>query len=139
MQSKLATDEQSSYAKAGTVAEEALTNIKTVMAFSGRSKEIQRYEDGLVDAKVAARKRGAISAIGVGLMWFIIYASYALAFWYGTKLILEERHCVCEDPPKQPTYTAETMLIVTLKNTQLVKPRTFMRLVTRIFNFEGFL
>lgn len=25
-----------------------------------------------------------------GYMWFIIFLSYALAFWYGSKLVLEE-------------------------------------------------
>ena len=30
-------------------------------------------------------------AIGGAIMWFIIYASYALAFWYGVKLIMDGR------------------------------------------------
>lgn len=47
IQSKLTTDEQGSYAKAGKVVEEAITNIKTVKAFSGQEKEIMRYADGL--------------------------------------------------------------------------------------------
>lgn len=110
VQSKLAQDEQGSYAKAGNVAEEALTNVKTVMAFSGIEKEIERYEDGLKVAKAAAKKRGAISAFGVGLMWFIIYASYSLAFWYGTKLILDGRPELCRG--EDPEYEADTLLIV---------------------------
>jgi len=32
-----------------------------------------------------------MSGIGGGLMWFIIYAVYSLAFWYGVTLILESR------------------------------------------------
>jgi len=87
-----------------------LTNIRTVTAFSGSDKEIQRYEDGLVVAKAAAKKRGAISAFGIGLMWLIIYASYALAFWYGTKLILEGREVECKGGT--PEYTASNLLIV---------------------------
>jgi ATP-binding cassette subfamily B (MDR/TAP) protein 1 len=82
IQSKLTTDEQASYAKAGKVAEEVITNIRTVMAFGGQQKEIDRYADGLTVAESAGKKRGTISGIGVGLMWLIIYASYALAFWY---------------------------------------------------------
>ena len=31
-------------AKAGSVAEEVLSSIKTVMAFGGQTKEIQRYK-----------------------------------------------------------------------------------------------
>jgi ABC-type multidrug transport system fused ATPase/permease subunit len=110
IQSKLAADEQTSYAKAGNVAEEALNNVRTVKAFSGTKKEIQRYEDGLVDAKAAAKKRGAISAFGGGLMWAIVWLSYALAFWYGTKLILEGREDECEG--REPEYDAQKLLIV---------------------------
>ena len=35
--------------------------------------------------------RGLLVAIGGAIMWFIIYASYALAFWYGVKLIMDDR------------------------------------------------
>ncbi|ODM94056.1 Multidrug resistance protein 1 [Orchesella cincta] len=112
LQSKVAASEQESYAKAGTVAQEAITNIKTVMAFSGADKEVQRYEEGLEVSKIAGKKRGAVSSFGMGLMWLIIYAAYALAFWYGTKLILQGREKTCADPPEEPEYTAENMIIV---------------------------
>jgi ATP-binding cassette subfamily B (MDR/TAP) protein 1 len=92
------------------VAEEALNNVKTVMAFGGYDKEIQRYEDGLAVANVAAKKRGAISSFGIGLMWLIIWCSYALAFWYGTKLILEGRDSICNGEDAE--YTAEELLVV---------------------------
>ncbi len=69
IQSKVAASEQESYAKAGNVAQEALTNIKTVMAFGGSQKEVERYEDGLVDSKIAGKKRGAVSSFGMGLMY----------------------------------------------------------------------
>lgn len=36
------TKEQSAYAKAGAVAEEVLSAIRTVFAFSGQKKEIER-------------------------------------------------------------------------------------------------
>lgn len=72
IQSKVAASEQESYAKAGNVAQEAITNIKTVMAFGGAAKEVERYEEGLVDSKAAGKKRGAVSSFGMGLMWLIM-------------------------------------------------------------------
>jgi len=33
-----------------------------------------------------------LTGVGAGLMWFIIYSSYALAFWYGVKLIMDDRN-----------------------------------------------
>jgi len=119
VQTKLAANEQSSYAKAGNVAEEALTNVKTVMAFGGYEKEIKRYEDGLTVAKAAAKSRGAISAFGIALMWLIIWCSYALAFWYGTKLILDGRVDECNGDEAE--YTADNLLIVSSSNLQAQK------------------
>jgi ATP-binding cassette subfamily B (MDR/TAP) protein 1 len=42
-------------------------------------------------AKATGIKRGMFSGLGAGIMWFIIYCSYAIAFWSGVKLILESR------------------------------------------------
>ena len=52
-------------------------------------------------------------AVGAGLMWFIIYGSYALAFWYGVKLIMDDRES-CEKDPEDclARYTPASLLIV---------------------------
>lgn len=50
-----------------------------------------RYESNLVHAQRAGVKRGLMTGVGMGMMWLIIYAAYALAFWYGTGLILDSR------------------------------------------------
>jgi len=44
-------------------------------------------------------------------MWFIIYSSYAIAFWYGVTLILESR----ENGDYE--YTPAILVIVSTKNT----------------------
>jgi hypothetical protein len=36
-------------------------------------------------------KRGIFTGLGNGIMWFIIYCSYTVVFWYGVTLILESR------------------------------------------------
>ncbi|XP_072010351.1 ATP-dependent translocase ABCB1 isoform X1 [Engystomops pustulosus] len=81
--------ELTAYAKAGAVAEEVLAAIRTVIAFGGQDKETKRYEINLEEAKkIGIRK--AITANGsIGFAYLIIYASYALAFWYGTTLVIE--------------------------------------------------
>ncbi|KAK7086306.1 tRNA N6-adenosine threonylcarbamoyltransferase [Halocaridina rubra] len=90
-QSKLSTLEMKEYARAGGVAEEVLSSVRTVVAFGGEAKEVERYDKNLVHAKKAGVKRGLVTGIGMGLMWFIIYAAYSLAFYYGTGLILDSR------------------------------------------------
>ncbi|CAG7833559.1 unnamed protein product [Allacma fusca] len=109
LQSKLTAQEQKAYSKAGMVAQEALSNIKTVMAFSGQQKERDRYEAGLVFALRAGRMRGIVSAFGNGFLWFLNYASYSLVFWYGTKLIFDGRREACT---KTPEYDTAAFMVV---------------------------
>ncbi|XP_023032967.1 ATP-dependent translocase ABCB1 [Drosophila willistoni] len=87
--SKLAKQEVGMYAGAAVVAEEALSGIRTVKAFEGEEKEVAAYKVRVVGAKELNIKRNMFSGLGFGLLWFFIYASYALAFWYGVGLVLK--------------------------------------------------
>uniref|UniRef100_A0A8C3RHT2 ATP binding cassette subfamily B member 11 n=1 Tax=Cyanoderma ruficeps TaxID=181631 RepID=A0A8C3RHT2_9PASS len=87
---KLTGRELKAYAKAGAVADEVLSSIRTVAAFGGEKKEVERYDKNLVFAQHWGIRKGIIMGLFTGYMWFIIFLSYALAFWYGSKLVLEE-------------------------------------------------
>ncbi|NWU79996.1 ABCBB protein, partial [Onychorhynchus coronatus] len=87
---KLTGRELKAYAKAGAVADEVLSSIRTVAAFGGEKKEVERYDKNLVFAQHWGIRKGIIMGLFSGYMWFIIFLSYALAFWYGSKLVLEE-------------------------------------------------
>lgn len=106
MQSSFTEKELKAYSRAGTVAEEVLSNIRTVVSFGGEDKELERYNGKLQDAEINGRKKGIYAGIGGGLMWFIIYCCYALAFYYGINLILEDRHKV------EKEYTPAVLIIV---------------------------
>ncbi|KAM9200099.1 ATP-dependent translocase ABCB1-like isoform 1-T1 [Mergus octosetaceus] len=86
--------EQAAYAKAGAVAEEVLGAIRTVIAFGGQEKEIKRYHKNLEDAKRIGIKKAITANISMGVAFLLIYASYALAFWYGTTLILNDDYTI---------------------------------------------
>ncbi|XP_069504489.1 ATP-dependent translocase ABCB1 isoform X2 [Ambystoma mexicanum] len=88
--SSFTNKELTAYAKAGAVAEEVLSAIRTVIAFGGQKKETIRYEKNLEDAKKIGIKKAMTANISMGFAFLLIYASYALAFWYGTTLILTE-------------------------------------------------
>lgn len=103
---KLAKKEVDAYGAAGAIAEEVLSAIRTVVAFGGQKKETERYNKELVFARNNNIKRSLLAAIGFGMLWFFIYASYSLAFWYGVKLILKEKYL-----PEQ-TYTPSNMVTV---------------------------
>uniref|UniRef100_A0A8C1KT64 ATP-binding cassette sub-family B member 5 n=1 Tax=Cyprinus carpio TaxID=7962 RepID=A0A8C1KT64_CYPCA len=74
------------YAKAGAVAEEILVAIRTVVAFNGQKKAVEKYEKNLIEAKNFGVKKAITTNVSMGLTQFIIFGTYALAFWYGTKL-----------------------------------------------------
>jgi ATP-binding cassette subfamily B (MDR/TAP) protein 1 len=81
MQGSLTEKELKSYSSAGTVAEEVLGSIRTVAAFSGEEKELERYKKKLRPAELNGKKKGFFSGLGGGLVWVIIYGVYALALW----------------------------------------------------------
>ncbi|XP_026751767.1 multidrug resistance protein homolog 49-like isoform X2 [Galleria mellonella] len=106
IQSSLTSQELAAYSIAGVVAEEVLSSIRTVVAFGGEKKEIARYSARLDPAKKMGTKKGIWSGLGSGVMWFIIYCTYALAFWYGVGLILESRN------EENPIYTPAVLMII---------------------------
>nr|XP_055170726.1 ATP-binding cassette sub-family B member 5 [Nyctereutes procyonoides] len=98
----LTTKELNAYSKAGAVAEEVLSSIRTVVAFGAQEKEIQRYTQNLKDAKDVGIKKAIASKLSLGAVYFFMIGTYGLAFWYGTSLILSG----------EPGYTIGTVLAV---------------------------
>ncbi|XP_076880833.1 bile salt export pump [Brachyhypopomus gauderio] len=87
--SKLTGRELQAYAKAGAVADEVLSSIRTVAAFGGEKKEVQRYDHNLISAQRWGIRKGLIMGFFTGYLWLIIFLCYALAFWYGSSLVVD--------------------------------------------------
>jgi ATP-binding cassette subfamily B (MDR/TAP) protein 1 len=86
----LTSNELKSYAKAGAIAEEVLTAIRTVFAYNGAQKEHKRYESRLNEAMSYGIRKGVINGAMMGFLWLVINSAYALGFWYGWKLTEDE-------------------------------------------------
>uniref|UniRef100_A0A8D3BSH5 Bile salt export pump n=1 Tax=Scophthalmus maximus TaxID=52904 RepID=A0A8D3BSH5_SCOMX len=86
---KLTGMELQAYAKAGAVADEVLSSIRTVAAFGGEIKEVQRYDRNLISAQRWGIRKGLIMGFFTGYMWLIIFLCYGLAFWYGSSLVVD--------------------------------------------------
>ncbi|KAK1165701.1 bile salt export pump-like isoform X1 [Acipenser oxyrinchus oxyrinchus] len=86
---KLTGHELQAYAKAGAVADEVLSAIRTVSAFRGEKKEVERYDKNLESAQRQGIRKGLLMGFFTGYMWFIIFLCYALAFWYGSSLVVD--------------------------------------------------
>ncbi|XP_039380536.1 ATP-dependent translocase ABCB1-like isoform X2 [Mauremys reevesii] len=85
------TKELTAYARAGAVAEEILTSIRTVVAFNGQMKALAKYDINLENARKVGVKKSITIYTSLGFTEFISFGALALAFWYGTKLTVEEK------------------------------------------------
>ena len=61
-----------------------------VASFTGEKQAIASYSNYLVDAYKSGVHEGLAAGLGLGTVMLIIFCSYALAVWYGAKLILEK-------------------------------------------------
>ncbi|KAI3732543.1 hypothetical protein L1987_63749 [Smallanthus sonchifolius] len=87
---KMATRGQTAYAKAATVVEQTIGSIRTVASFTGEKKAVADYNNSLLDAYNSSVHEGLAAGLGLGSLICIMFCSYALAVWYGAKMILEK-------------------------------------------------
>lgn len=80
---------QSSYAEAGAIAEQVFSGIRTIYSFSLQKRFAALYENKLQAVKTTGIKRGIVLGVGTGTCMFVVFATYGLTFWYGSKLTRE--------------------------------------------------
>ncbi|KAJ3685941.1 hypothetical protein LUZ61_015105 [Rhynchospora tenuis] len=88
MMSKLSTRTQAKYGEAGNVAEQTISSIRTVASFSGESQAVRIYNQLIHKAYKCYIQEGAATGLGMGSVLMILFCSYGLAVWYGSKLIV---------------------------------------------------
>ncbi|XP_015608885.1 multidrug resistance protein 1, partial [Cephus cinctus] len=104
--SRLTRKETEIYAQAGNIAEEVISSIRTVFAFDGQQLEVDRYKSNLQSTFRNNIKKCFCNGLGFGLLSLAIYSNYALSFWYGVTLIIEDMDL----PAGEQTYTAAVMI-----------------------------
>jgi len=82
--------ELTAYATAGSVAEEAISAIRTVTALGCQRRISKRYAKNLAQAKRMGLMRGSLTGVSNGLLYLCMYGTYGLAFWYGSTLVFKE-------------------------------------------------
>jgi ATP-binding cassette subfamily B protein len=93
---RLSKEVQDRLAEAGAVAEESLSGLRTVRSFAAEGLEHQRYRRALDDAFRLTKRRALNSSSFLAFVSFAGYASAALVFWYGGKLVQGGRLSVGE-------------------------------------------
>ncbi|KAJ1974202.1 hypothetical protein H4R34_004805, partial [Dimargaris verticillata] len=79
----------SSYAAAGAIAEEVIAGIRTVVAFGGQEREIQRYGKEVGTALRVGIRRSYLGGLGSGSVMCATFLTFAMGFWYGIKLVAD--------------------------------------------------
>ncbi|WCJ22614.1 ABC transporter B family member 11 [Euphorbia peplus] len=87
---RMASTGQNAYAKAATIVEQTIGSIRTVASFTGERQAISSYKKHLTIAYKSGCTEGLASGLGLGVLFFIMFASYGMAIWFGGKMILEK-------------------------------------------------
>ena len=98
------------YNNAGSIAQEALGAIRTVLGFNGEDRTIKSYVDKLLFAERAGIQKWLYTAVLVGLVTSLMWMMYGLGLWFGAKLIADDMdaHDYCEWRLKSDGTTYES-------------------------------
>ena len=77
------SESSDAYAKAGDIAQQVISSMRTVVAFGGQEREAQRYEKHLIEAENAGIKKSVATGLGIGSVQFFMFSVYSLGFYYG--------------------------------------------------------
>ncbi|TMW61092.1 hypothetical protein Poli38472_014553 [Pythium oligandrum] len=72
-----------SYGKAGAVAQEALGNVRTVHMFNAIQHFVTKYGLALEESVNAGIRKGFAVGWGIGVMFFVLYCTYAAGLYFG--------------------------------------------------------
>ncbi|GMS96197.1 hypothetical protein PENTCL1PPCAC_18372, partial [Pristionchus entomophagus] len=77
------------YGKAGSVAEEVISSIRTVVAFNGLERECQRYDSALKEARALGIRRCIYIGLSFGAMGMANFIGIAIAYYFGIGFVYE--------------------------------------------------
>ncbi|KAI9913593.1 hypothetical protein PsorP6_006666 [Peronosclerospora sorghi] len=79
-----------SYGEAGAVAQEALSNVRTVHMFNSINHFITKYEEALRLSTKAGIKKGLAVGWGTGLMFGTVFCTYAGGMYFGALMVAND-------------------------------------------------
>ncbi|PIA60695.1 hypothetical protein AQUCO_00300305v1 [Aquilegia coerulea] len=88
--SKASSLGQAAYSQAAVTVEQTIGSIRTVASFTGEKHAIGQYTKYLNKAYKSGVQEGIASGVGYGTVMLIVFCTYALAIWFGGKLIIEK-------------------------------------------------
>ncbi|KAG7614804.1 putative ABC-type xenobiotic transporter [Arabidopsis thaliana] len=101
--------EQAAYAKASTVVEQTFGSIRTVASFTGEKQAMKSYREFINLAYRSSVVQGFSMGLGLGVVFFVFFCSYALAIWFGGEMILKKGYTGGEVVNVMVTVVASSM------------------------------
>ncbi|KAF8752696.1 hypothetical protein HU200_011937 [Digitaria exilis] len=83
----LTAKDEASYQRAGSVAQQAISSIRTVLSFVMEDRLADKYAEWLNKAAPIGIKLGFAKGAGMGVIYLVTYSQWALALWYGSQLV----------------------------------------------------
>ncbi|PUZ46301.1 hypothetical protein GQ55_7G052700 [Panicum hallii var. hallii] len=83
----LTAKDEASYQRAGSVAQQAISSIRTVLSFVMEDRLADKYSEWLNKAAPISIKMGFAKGAGMGMIYLVTYSQWALALWYGSQLV----------------------------------------------------
>ncbi|XP_024962327.1 ABC transporter B family member 13 [Cynara cardunculus var. scolymus] len=83
----LSEKSEAAYAEAGKVAEENLSQVRTVYSFVGENKAVDLYSKSLQNALKLGKKSGFAKGVGIGFTYALLFCAWALLLWYAGILV----------------------------------------------------
>ncbi|XP_062101437.1 ABC transporter B family member 13-like isoform X2 [Humulus lupulus] len=78
---------EKAYAEAGKLAEEVISQVRTVYSFAGEDRAVEAYSMSLSKALKLGKKSGFVKGIGVGFTYGLLFCAWALLLWYAGLLV----------------------------------------------------
>jgi ABC-type multidrug transport system fused ATPase/permease subunit len=86
---KYAARTAGSVAAASDIASEALQHVAVVQAFGAAPRLERKFAEHAAQARGGGIKKGVAAAVQAGLLYFIAYSANALAFWQGSRMVVD--------------------------------------------------
>lgn len=75
------------YEQASTIASDAISNIRTVTSFCVGEKIIESYRNKCKGPVKKGVRQGAISGVGYGFSFALLFCFYAVSFYVGARFV----------------------------------------------------
>ncbi|KAJ6938350.1 ABC transporter B family member 13-like [Populus alba x Populus x berolinensis] len=85
--STLSEKGEAAYAEAGKVADEAISQIRTIYSFVGEEKAIEEYSKSLKKALKLGKKSGVAKGVGIGSTYGLLFCAWSMLLWYSSILV----------------------------------------------------